>query len=196
MLRTLAFRNPSSWSEQLPWVDYAHNFLPSSATGLSPFQSCLGYQQPLFSSQETEVSVPLVQAFIRCFHHSWRTVRAALCQNREYTRCTDNRRRVKAPRYICGQKVWLSTQDLPMPCTFRKLAPHFIGPFPIVKVLSPAAIKLKLPPNLRRVHPVFHISCVKHLPDPPTVLFLSRVLLFTGLGDCWTCAARGVVISI
>uniref|UniRef100_A0A8C1KNU4 Gypsy retrotransposon integrase-like protein 1 n=1 Tax=Cyprinus carpio TaxID=7962 RepID=A0A8C1KNU4_CYPCA len=34
LLRSLAFRNPSSWSEQLPWAEYAHNSLPTSATGL------------------------------------------------------------------------------------------------------------------------------------------------------------------
>lgn len=49
MLCTLAFRNPSSWCEQLPWVKYTHNSLPSLATGLSPFQSSLSYQPPLFS---------------------------------------------------------------------------------------------------------------------------------------------------
>lgn len=31
-------QNPSSWSQQLLWVGYAHNNLTSSATGLSPFQ--------------------------------------------------------------------------------------------------------------------------------------------------------------
>jgi len=34
---------------------------------------------------------------------------------------TRERRRAQAPRYICGQKKWLST---------KKLAPRFIGPYP------------------------------------------------------------------
>jgi len=32
MLRCTASQNPSSWSQQLPWVDYAHNTLTSSAS--------------------------------------------------------------------------------------------------------------------------------------------------------------------
>ncbi len=53
----------------------------------------------------------------------------------------------------------------------RKLMPRFIGPFSIVKVLSPVAVKLRLSNQLRRVHPVFHVSCIKpviRIPTRPT----------------------------
>ncbi len=38
-------------------VEYAHNSLPVSSTGLSLFQCCLGYQPPLFPSQESDTVV-------------------------------------------------------------------------------------------------------------------------------------------
>lgn len=41
-----------SWSSFLPWVEYAHNSLISSATGMTPFMASLGYQPPLFPEQE------------------------------------------------------------------------------------------------------------------------------------------------
>ncbi len=171
MLRSLTSRTPASWSDQLSWAEYAHNSLPSSATGLSPFECCLGYQPPLFTSQVSKASVPSVEAFIQRCRRTWKRVRSALCRTRTRTRLAANRHRVRAPRYVCGQKVWLSTRNLPIQESSRKLMPRFIGPFSIVKVLSPVAIKLKLSRQLHRVHPVFHVSCVKPVirapPRPP-----------------------------
>jgi hypothetical protein len=39
-----------------------------------------------------------------------------------------------------------------------KLAPHYIGPFPIPEKCGTVAYKLDLPPSLARVHDIFHMS--------------------------------------
>lgn len=41
-LRCVVNSNPTSWSTSLPFVEYAHNLLVSSATGISPFEAALG----------------------------------------------------------------------------------------------------------------------------------------------------------
>ncbi|RXN38838.1 Pol poly [Labeo rohita] len=43
----------------------------------------------------------------------------------------------------------------------NKLAPKFIGPFSVTKIISLVAVRLKLPPVYRRIHPVFHVSKIK-----------------------------------
>ena len=65
VLRYLCANNPVSWSSQLPRAEYAINSHTSTASKMSPLECCLGYQPPLFPSQEEEVGVPSAQAFIR-----------------------------------------------------------------------------------------------------------------------------------
>uniref|UniRef100_A0A3B3H730 Gypsy retrotransposon integrase-like protein 1 n=1 Tax=Oryzias latipes TaxID=8090 RepID=A0A3B3H730_ORYLA len=167
-LRLLCSREPASWSRNLVWVEYAHNTLPSSATGLSPFQVVFGYQPPLFASQEGEVSVPSAHASVRRCQQAWRRARQTLLRTVETYRTTANRRRIPAPSYQVGQRVWLSTTNLPLRVENRKLAPRFVGPFPISKVVNPVAVRLRLPRTLR-IHPTFHTSMVKPVKTSPLV---------------------------
>ena len=52
-----------------------------------------------------------------------------------------------------------------------KLSPRFIGPYEIVSKVGPVAYKLKLPPELSRIHDTFHVSMLrKYIPDPSYVL--------------------------
>ena len=42
-----------------------------------------------------------------------------------------------------------------------KLAPRYIGPFPIIEQCGPVAYRLELPSHLSAVHNVFHVSQLK-----------------------------------
>jgi hypothetical protein len=48
-----------------------------------------------------------------------------------------------------------------------KLAPHYIGMYPILEKYGPLAYRVELPPRLSGVHNVFHVSQLKRCLKPP-----------------------------
>ena len=205
--------NPASWSTQLPWAEYAINGHTSAASGLYPFECCLGHQPPLFPSQEEEVGVSSVAAFVRQCKQTWRATRINLVRAAARMKEQANRRRRPAPTYRVGQREWLSTKDIPIRGQTRKLAPRYVGPFTITYVISPIAVRLGLPSTMRCIHPTFHVSRVKlaltHAPasapvGPPPPCIIDGGETFTvsrsagaGVAESstwWT--GRGMVRSI
>uniref|UniRef100_A0AAQ4Q6V0 Gypsy retrotransposon integrase-like protein 1 n=1 Tax=Gasterosteus aculeatus aculeatus TaxID=481459 RepID=A0AAQ4Q6V0_GASAC len=170
-LRCLVAQCPAAWSKHLTWVEFAHNSLPTSATGMSPFQCVFGYQPPFFPESESEVSVPSAHALVRRCRRIWAAARQTLIRQGDRVKRAADRRRRPAPVYQPGQRVWLAAKELPLQVESRKLAPRFVGPFPVSRVINPAAVRLRLPRSLR-VHPTFHVSKIKPVkessmvPDP------------------------------
>ena len=42
-----------------------------------------------------------------------------------------------------------------------KLSPRFIGPYKVIEKVGPVAYRLALPPNLEKIHNVFHVSMLR-----------------------------------
>ncbi|KAL0150500.1 hypothetical protein M9458_054317 [Cirrhinus mrigala] len=64
-----------------------------------------------------------------------------------------NRHRRPHPQYVPGQWVWLSTKDL-------RLRLQYVGPFQILRLITPVSFRLDLPANYR-ISPTFHVSLLK-----------------------------------
>jgi hypothetical protein len=57
-----------------------------------------------------------------------------------------------------------------------KLAPCYIGPFPILEKCGTVAYKLDLPPSSARVHDIFHVSELKKCLKAPVDVMLPKVI--------------------
>ena len=80
------------------------------------------------------------------------------------------------PRHLVG--VWLCIADLPLRLENWKLVPHFLGPFPITKVVDPVAVRLQLHRQLR-IHHTFmsrqrRCDLVSSPRPPPPTQFIDR----------------------
>src|SRR5258705_1720791 len=70
------------------------------------------------------------------------------------------------PEYKVGDKVWLSLQNYSSNHPMKKLDHKWAGPFTVMKVISPAAIKLHLSAWDKNIHPVISVSIIHpYIPD-------------------------------
>ena len=138
------------------------------------------------------MGVPSAQAFVRRCERTWRVTHANLMKSAAQMKQLADRRRTPAPTYQVGQRVWTLHQRHFDTEGTRKLAPCFV-----IKVISPTAVRLRLPPTMRRVHPTFHVSRLKPVvthalfptpvpPPPPASLMGGGLLRSTG---SWTAGA-------
>ncbi|KAF0774850.1 hypothetical protein AaE_001450, partial [Aphanomyces astaci] len=70
-----------------------------------------------------------------------------------------------------GEFVMLATRNVPIKHAKLvnkdekpKLVPKFIGPFKIIQVINPNAMKLELPKSMKRLHNVFNVDRLKKCP--------------------------------
>jgi hypothetical protein len=90
--------------------------------------------------------------------------KAALVKSKDDMAKYYDRRRTPSPDYKPGDKVYLDASDIQTNRPSRKLSHRRLGPFPIVKKVGHGAYKLRLPPSMSRLHPVFNV--VKLTPAP------------------------------
>ncbi len=76
-----------------------------------------------------------------------------------------NRHRRINPDYQPGQWVWLSTRDLRLRLPCKKLSPRYVGPFKILRQITPVSFRLALPAHYR-ISPTFHVSLLKPAGGP------------------------------
>ena len=63
-----------------------------------------------------------------------------------------------------------------------KLSPRYIGPYEIIEKIGPLAYKLALPPELARIHDVFHVSMLRrYRSDPSHIIKDSEVKISENL---------------
>jgi hypothetical protein len=89
-----------------------------------------------------------------------------------YANHADKKRR-EGTRFKEGDLVLLSLRNIRVRMPSRKFGPLFSQPVRVVRVIKDSAVELELPHEMRRLHPVFHVSLVQpwHGQPPSQVEF-------------------------
>ena len=124
---------------------------------MAPFEALYGRRcrTPLNWSKDGE-QVQLIQKNLKA---------AQTCQ-KSYA---DKKR--QAISFQVGDHVYLRVSPMKGVQRFRvkgKLAPRYVGPFPILERCGPVAYRLELPARLSAVHNIFHVSQLRKCLHVPT----------------------------
>lgn len=164
ILRACALEFTVDWEKCLPYAEFAYNNSFQSSLKMSSFEVLYGRKcrTPLYWSESGERCIfrpdTLKQA-----EEKVRLIRdrlqAAQSRQKSYA---DNRRRKLT--FEVGDAVYLKVSPLRGTRRFKvkdKLAPRYIGLFPITAKRGEVAYQLELSASLLDVHNMFHVSQLK-----------------------------------
>jgi hypothetical protein len=128
-LRFYCQDRPGEWAAFVPWAEMAQNSLHHSSTNLSPFQCVLGYQPFLAPWHQSQTEAPAVDDWFWRAEETWDAAHVHLQRAVLRQKGDADRHRSEGPVFAPGDRVWLSTRNLPLHLPCRKLGPRFVGPF-------------------------------------------------------------------
>ena len=129
-------------------------------TKVAPFEATQSYVSCMGIEPIPVNKAPAAKDFTSKMEGMLESMRKNLEKAKEQMKLNANKHCSAVPTYEIGQQVWLATENLQLTCTSQKLSERWLGPYTVISLAGPNAIKLKLPRSLQ-IHPVVNISQIK-----------------------------------
>ncbi|KAK5845757.1 hypothetical protein PVK06_001973 [Gossypium arboreum] len=174
MLRCCILEFGGSWERYLPLIEFAYNNSFQSSIKMAPYEALYGHKcrTPLFWTELGENKIFGVD-LIKDAEQKVKVIRESLKAATDHQKSYADLKR-KDIEYQVGDKVFLKVSPWKKILRFGrkgKLSPRFIGPYEISERVGPIAYRLILPPELEKIHNVFHVSMLRRYRSDPSHVF-------------------------
>ena len=155
---------PRSWDKYIPLMEFSYNNNYQASIGTTPYEVLYGWRcrTPVCWTKLNEHKVigpDIVKDTKEKVQVIGQRLKAASDLQKSYADL--KRRNIE---YEVGDKVFLKVSPWRKILRFGqkgKLSPRFIGPYEILERIGPVAYQLALPPELAKLHDVFHVSMLR-----------------------------------
>jgi len=179
MLRACVIEFEGSWDTHLPLIEFAYNNSYQSSIGMPPYEALYGRKcrTPLCWDDVGERKM-IGPEIVQQTEEKIKVIRGRLktASDRQKSYVDLKRRDIE---YAVGEKVFLKVSPWKRIMRFGrkgKLSPRFIGPYEVLERVGPLAYRLALPPELEKIHNVFHVSMLRrYRSDPSHVLPVEEI---------------------
>jgi hypothetical protein len=161
MLRVYVMEYQGSWDKYLPRAEFSYNNSYQESLKMAPFEVLYGRRcrTPLNWIEPGEKVIfrpDIIEEAKMIDHRVQENLKAVKSRQGTYAN-----KRHRPLAFELGDHVYLRVSPMKGIKRFGvkgKLAPCYIGPFPILEKCGTVAYKLDLPPSLAGVHDIFHVS--------------------------------------
>lgn len=165
MLRAYVNYTQDNWDEKLLALEVAVNNSTQESTGFTPFFLNSGQHPHLPLSMITDTTDnEMAQTMLRNLRNNLVVAKQYLLAAQEKQARDANTSR-REHSFAVGDQVMLSTENMNVGERARKLVAKYAGPHTIIEHPTTNTYKLDLPPELSKLHPVFHSSLLKAFHD-------------------------------
>ena len=164
-LQIYCFKKQDQWANWLAIAQFSINSKKHASTKVAPFKTTQSYVPHMGIEPLPVNKAPTTKDFTSEMEGMLESVRKNLEKAKERMKLNANKHHLAAPDYTIGQQVWLATKNLQLTCPSHKLTERWLGPYTIIGLAGPNAIKFKLLRSLQ-IHPIVNISWIKPYLGP------------------------------
>ena len=179
MLTSYVINYEGSWDRHIPLVEFVYNNSFQSSIRMTPYEALYRRKcrTPLCWTELSEkkiISLDLIQETEENVKKIRERLKVATDRQKSYA---DSKR--MDIRYEIGEKVFLKVSPWKKVMRFGnkgKLSPRFIGQYGVIENVGLVTYRLALPPELEKIHNLFHVSMLRRYRSDPSHVVSSKTI--------------------